>query len=557
MRFEQDFLDFCKSESSGKQRVMLFQGKWGTGKTYFWNHFVEAHRDDIKERFYSYVSLFGSGSIPHIRGLVMFGARSLRESETWEDRRKRIVQLVLSKARYLNVLNIPYIRNVDAALANLEELFIKDYLICFDDLERRNQSLDMEQFLGFVSVLKEQNNCRVVLICNENELSETDKKALDKYREKIVDRQITFAPTFDDNFRIIFPPENDEIRGSFASLELNNIRVFQQTAWCLAYFEPFFAKLDPALRTALRQQCTKLACIHYAYARVVSLGNFREGSWLSSFLKDKNEPASEADRLREILEFVPTDFDDFVVEYLENGYCEPTKLESVLARLNSAQAKAIAEAELRRVWRLVYDSFRADSGEIVEKAVKCVTDHYANLHFESVEALFGLLREIEGSFQPGPLWEQVCSHAASISDIASLAHIEEVCDSLAVKNAVAQRRTELRDSRSISDLVRALSHPEGWNPSDFVRLDQYSDTDFINWLRDSDGELSLSDVATVIVRGMTGSVSEGGAPLAAKLLGAVKTFSSRSALDALRVDKYVLRRINSGLAERGHPPLAP
>lgn len=352
MRFEQDFLEFCKGASSSKQKVMLFQGKWGTGKTYFWNHFVEAHRNQIKERFYSYVSLFGSGSIPHIRSLVMFGARSVREAETWEDRLKRIGQSVLRKTKYLNILGVPYIRNVDATLANLEELFIKDYLICFDDLERRNQSLDMEQFLGFVSVLKEQNNCRVVLICNENELSETDKKALDKYREKIVDRQITFAPTFDDNFRIIFSTENDELRASFSSLELNNIRVFQQTAWCLAYFEPFFSKLNPALRTALRQQCTKLACIHYAYARVVGLDDFREGSWLSSFLRDKNEPASESDRLREILEFAPTDFDEFAVEYLKNGYCEPTKLEPVLVSLNGAQAKATAEAQLRTVWRL-------------------------------------------------------------------------------------------------------------------------------------------------------------------------------------------------------------
>lgn len=205
----------------------------------------------------------------------------------------------------------------------------------------------------------------------------------------------------------------------------------------------------------------------------------------------------------------------------------------------------------------VYDSFRADSAEIVEKAVRCVTDHYANLDFQSVEPLFGLLREIDGSFQPGPLWEQICLHAASVTDIAGLAHIEAVCDSLAVRDAVARRRTEVRDSRTISDLVGALSHPEGWNPSDFICLDQYSDADFIDWLRHSDGELFLSDVATVIVRGMTGSESEGGPPLAAKLLAAVKTFSSRSALDALRVDKYVIRRINSGLTERGHAPLAP
>ncbi len=116
-------------------------------------------------------------------------------------------------------------------LPSFEELLIKNYLVCFDDLERRNKALDLEQFFGLVSVLKEQNDCRIVMICNETELSERHLRTLSKYREKIVDRQLTYEPLFDENFRIIFPEANPSIREVFEAVGLNNIRVFQQANW--------------------------------------------------------------------------------------------------------------------------------------------------------------------------------------------------------------------------------------------------------------------------------------------------------------------------------------
>ena len=49
--------------------VICVRGKWGVGKTFAWNRYLAAARDAqaIKLDRYSYVSLFGIGSLDELR----------------------------------------------------------------------------------------------------------------------------------------------------------------------------------------------------------------------------------------------------------------------------------------------------------------------------------------------------------------------------------------------------------------------------------------------------------------------------------------------------------
>lgn len=212
----------------------------------------------------------------------------MRPAEDLPSLARRIANLVASKRRYLPEISLPRIGNLGSAIGPFDELLIKNYLVCFDDLERRNNQLDLEQFFGLVSLLKEQNDCRVVIICNETELSESDTQTLNKYREKIVDRQLTFEPLFAENFRIIFSDENQSIREVFEAVGLNNIRVFQQVKWCVDYFQPHLVNCRPGFIDGFNQQCTRLACVHFAPSKQITLNQLRATSWLSVSLSDRN-----------------------------------------------------------------------------------------------------------------------------------------------------------------------------------------------------------------------------------------------------------------------------
>jgi len=203
IRYADELRGFLKSD---EQKVFLLHGRWGTGKTYFWTHFIEAEKSAIKELFYSYVSLFGASSVAHVKSLILFGGKPARPGEL--SLKRRVVALIASKRLYLPEVSFPHIGNIGNAMGAFDELLIKKYLVCFDDLERRNKQLDLEQLFGLVAFLREQNDCRVVIICNETELSEDDRQTLNRYREKIVDRQLTYEPPFDENFHIVFPDGN-------------------------------------------------------------------------------------------------------------------------------------------------------------------------------------------------------------------------------------------------------------------------------------------------------------------------------------------------------------
>jgi hypothetical protein len=112
-------------------------------------------RRSLKESFYSYVSLFGASSVAHVKSLVLFGGEALRPADDLPSLARRIANFVAGKRRYLPEISLPHVGNIGNAIGAFDELLIKNYLVCFDDLERRNKELDLEQFFGLVSLLKE------------------------------------------------------------------------------------------------------------------------------------------------------------------------------------------------------------------------------------------------------------------------------------------------------------------------------------------------------------------------------------------------------------------
>jgi hypothetical protein len=58
-------------------------------------------------------------------------------------------------------------RGMATGIQQISFLSVKNYLICFDDLERKGKHLRLVDVLGLASMLKERRNCKVVLILNE------------------------------------------------------------------------------------------------------------------------------------------------------------------------------------------------------------------------------------------------------------------------------------------------------------------------------------------------------------------------------------------------------
>lgn len=127
---------------------------------------------------------------------------------------------------------IPIVKDISFSAENVLPSFIKKTIICFDDFERltTNGSIRPEEVLGFISELKEEKNCKVVLIFNEEKLCEL-KYCYDKYREKVIDIEIKFSQTVKEAVNVVFSnktPYYEQVITCCSKLNITNIRILQK-----------------------------------------------------------------------------------------------------------------------------------------------------------------------------------------------------------------------------------------------------------------------------------------------------------------------------------------
>ena len=113
---------------------------------------------------------------------------------------------------------------------SLSFLSLEKTIICIDDFERKGNSIDAQDILGLMTQLKEQKKCKVVLILNDESLSEGSSIDYVKLREKVIDTELRFAPTAEDCVAIALG--SGKIAGllgnNIVKLGINNIRIIKK-----------------------------------------------------------------------------------------------------------------------------------------------------------------------------------------------------------------------------------------------------------------------------------------------------------------------------------------
>ncbi|WP_409035260.1 P-loop NTPase fold protein, partial [Klebsiella pneumoniae] len=172
-----------------EEKVAVLKGEWGVGKTHFWKRYY------AKQIAYAYVSLFGVNSINEIKkeiyqNTVPINNRMYRET-IYNKSEMLATKLISSVPRFLKYNKVTkslfkyfgfdinfYGVKSSGISSSLEYSFVNGYLICFDDLERKGNSLELKDFMGLIDNLARDKNCKVVLIFNEKNLKSDNEERL-------------------------------------------------------------------------------------------------------------------------------------------------------------------------------------------------------------------------------------------------------------------------------------------------------------------------------------------------------------------------------------------
>lgn len=246
-----------------KYRVLAVKGEWGVGKT----HLVQKFLDEHKKEYYSYASVFGISSIEHLKSRLI---ASYKGKDNNSFLNKKISSLLefsnhnsgkLEKTPKIDLplsgqLSIPLAGSIisvagDLALNIIFHTNVKNSIICIDDIERKSK-LPLDELLGFIEYLVQELECKIILIYNEDILLKDpdNEKALQDYREKVIDKEFKLDPTVEENLDIVFEDNSDieVIKEVFIRAETNNIRVISKTKWLIDELIPLMENWEPSLR---------------------------------------------------------------------------------------------------------------------------------------------------------------------------------------------------------------------------------------------------------------------------------------------------------------------
>lgn len=408
---KQQIVNFLESE---RPEVMAIKGRWGIGKTYTWNKFATEHSKKIALNSYAYVSLFGLNSLKEIKAAVFENTVDSRmigqkpNIQTFNQNYQSVIKTYSRKASALfRDIKIPVVSNniegLSSIFDSLSYLSLNKTLICFDDLERHGQNLNLKDFLGLVSFLKEQKDCKIVILLNEDADGLNDYFS---YKEKVIDKQLHFEPNAEECIKLAinqsdYPIHYEAIKEYCSLLDIKNIRVLRKIQNHLNEVLPETIDFDHAIQSQVVNSTIIMSWCYYTHASApeeIPDLNFLKTNTSTYLNQDivKSEPTKNHwdERLRGFGYYKPDDLNRVIAESIENGFLNKTEfLHFCKKKQEQIDSKKLTSA-YHQAWELFHASFDNNTDEIIKAMETALKESISKLSMREYSSCISLIRDI-------------------------------------------------------------------------------------------------------------------------------------------------------------------
>jgi hypothetical protein len=403
---EQVVRDFLSNKSA---EVLSIKGNWGVGKTYFWKKIVQQTTQTLCCEKYCYVSLFGIASLAELKATIfenLIEKTQIDKDFSTDNLKQNIDKLAkqwgwrgITKSRtFFSFVRAPI--NVEPWLFSLAFGLVKNTLICLDDLERKGNTLSTKDVLGLISYLKEERNCKVVLIFSDANFSEDNQQDYAQFREKSVDVEVRFSPTPAESAALVFTTtsESDTQLSSFTNaLQISNIRILQRIKRAAGIVLPLLQDFDPQITRAALQTLALFGWSYYSHKHDTKIPSYQYVTAFGYHLGgQKTEQQQGWDAILQKYNFKATDeLDVALSSVIENGFLNEDLVRKEAQKLNAQIIATKSIEAFREAWDIFY-SFHDDDdeGKVVETFVNSLKNHVQYISPLNLNAVVGLLREL-------------------------------------------------------------------------------------------------------------------------------------------------------------------
>lgn len=246
--------------------AIILNGDYGIGKTHYIKNELfpviktlkvpESQKEEIFIPIL--ISLFGVNSIEEIQNQIFLELYPILKNKGV----KIFTGLGKSVYKFLSGSDFKELLS-DTNTSSSDLIDFSRILLCIDDIDRKSPSLNIKEFFGFVNNLVENQNAKILLIANEEELrneSVIDENAYAILREKVIGISITFKNNVSEIFDEIVKSKYETINQNyFDFLTINKAVIVLQIErnkdnlrnllFFLEHFKIIFLKAHDLLKT--------------------------------------------------------------------------------------------------------------------------------------------------------------------------------------------------------------------------------------------------------------------------------------------------------------------
>lgn len=554
--------------------VLAIKGSWGVGKTYAWNKWLkEIDEKETEYKRYSYVSLFGLGSIDEVKQAIFQHTQKLssigKESniETLMEDPFGLSETLLRKGSSW-LKNLSNLGVEPSAFDGVSYFLVNKQIICLDDLERREKSLTDSQLMGLVNQLKTEKRCKVVLIFND---AESELEGYKTFREKVVDKELEFQLSPSEAFETAFEdaeniPDNllDCVKESALHLSIVNIRILLKIKELAIELSEKLASSSLNVQAEAMRNLVLLTWCFYETDKVAPtieyvLNEFHQRASRTERIiqhqqGNKNtEPETASKAEQEIATQI-----SIWIDVLEGyGYQQPTLFKQLIAKGiqagffdNPQWEKAIQEREayyanssFNQEFDAALDLYRSGFGDTYEQLVTALQDVILNnldaVSVNNLHVVVELLRQLEQNEKANNLIDAYTTYYSNPAD-AERFNLDEVNYFGLVRDGVmlakfSSHYQSLAPKTDILAILLKIGRSRDWSQQDEIILNALSQKDFEQYFLQLDGWQGMSAIKQCLKLGNQFGTDSKGQSISERATEALKAIAATSPLNKLRV----------------------
>jgi hypothetical protein len=533
--------------------VLCIEGRWGTGKTYAWDEAVRSASADeqVGLKSYAYISLFGLKDASDIVQSIYANTIDVAEIAKPGTPGRRGGTDLKGKLKAFGAFaadhaSVPHIAGLGGIARAVLANFVTDTVVCIDDFERRSKEVTVNEIMGTVAQLRDARNCKVVLILNDNSLTDEEKAEFHRFSEKVINRSFQFDPTAAEAAAIAFPAKDDlsrDLRQACEELGIVNIRLMAKIDRYARDLMKVIREVDP---TVARNVMRSLVVIVWSM-----LSPRGEGAPDLAYLKrrgglfvptDDSTSTLEEDGWGELLAAYGftscDDFDHVMIADVRNGYFDEDRVRAGAADYLVDVENTRARAAFEEAWKPFHASFDDNVDEVAQSIFGGCSENIAHLSPMNLSSAITVLKDIGRAELAHKLLDSYLSArgADDVFDLKADVFGSEIRDP-DVRRAFGEktRALESRLPTPIEAAKRIRRHE--WTPLDEDCLDRYSTEQFMSLFKDEKADRSAL-IFGCLEFGKIGGTTPRQRGISTRAQEALIRIGAESPLNAYRLRKY-------------------